>query len=123
MTSNMSSVEPWPRLSLREWVDTKDTLHLWTQIVGKIRLALAPHVNHWWNVTLYVTARGLTTSAMPCRGAFLVGQLRPLVHALFRPAGAATSRRCSELSGLRHAGCVFTRVHQRRLVARWRRGR
>ena len=69
MTSNMSSVEPWPRLSLREWVDTKDTLHLWTQIVGKIRLALAPHVNHWWNVTLYVTARGLTTSAMPCRGA------------------------------------------------------
>lgn len=63
MTSNMPSVEPWPRLSLREWADTKDTLHLWTQIVGKIRLALAPHVNHWWNVTLYVTARGLTTLA------------------------------------------------------------
>ena len=65
MTSNMPSVEPWPRLPLREWADTKDTLHPWTQIVGKIRLALAPHVNHWWNVTLYVTARGLTTSAMP----------------------------------------------------------
>ena len=69
VTSNMPSVEPWPRLPLREWADTKDTLHLWTQIVGKIRLALAPHVNHWWNVTLYVTARGLTTSAMPCRSA------------------------------------------------------
>ena len=55
----------WPALRLQEWRDTRDTLHLWTQIAGKTRLALAPFVNHWWHVPLYVTARGLTTSAMP----------------------------------------------------------
>ncbi len=58
-------IEIWPRLPLAEWQETKDTLHMWTQIVGKIRLAQTPLVNHWWNVPLYVTARGLTTSAMP----------------------------------------------------------
>jgi hypothetical protein len=68
MTSTPSTTAAWPSLRLSEWADTKDTLHMWTQIVGKVRLALAPHVNHWWNVTLYVTARGLTTSAMPYRG-------------------------------------------------------
>jgi hypothetical protein len=57
----------WPSLELSEWQDTCATLHLWTQVVGKIRLKLAPMVNHWWQVTLYVTARGLTTSAMPYR--------------------------------------------------------
>ena len=55
----------WPDLPLDAWRETKDTLHLWTQIVGKVRLALAPMVNHWWQVPLYVSARGLTTSAMP----------------------------------------------------------
>jgi Family of unknown function (DUF5996) len=54
----------WPRLTLAEWEGTRDALHLWTQIVGKIRLALAPMVNHWWQVPLYVSARGLTTSLM-----------------------------------------------------------
>ncbi len=48
-----------------QWRDTYETLHLWTQIVGKIRLAQAPRLNHWWQVPLYVTSRGLTTSAMP----------------------------------------------------------
>ena len=57
--------EAWPSLPLGEWQETKDTLHMWTQIVGKVRLALAPMVNHWWQVPLYVTSRGLTTSAMP----------------------------------------------------------
>jgi uncharacterized protein DUF5996 len=56
---------PWPALPLDAWRDTKDTLQLWTQIVGKTRLALAPMVNHWWQAPLYVSARGLTTSAMP----------------------------------------------------------
>jgi hypothetical protein len=56
--------EPWPVLPLDSWKDTYATLHMWTQIVGKIRLALTPLVNHWWNVPLYVTARGLTTSPM-----------------------------------------------------------
>lgn len=55
----------WPRLTLSEWEGTQETLHLWTQVVGKVRLALAPMVNHWWQVALYVTARGLTTSLMP----------------------------------------------------------
>jgi hypothetical protein len=55
----------WPPLPLAEWEDTRATLHMWTQIVGKTRLALAPMENHWWQVALYVTPRGLTTSAMP----------------------------------------------------------
>lgn len=54
----------WLSLPLAEWKDTQETLHLWTQIVGKIRLALAPKQNHWWHSTLYVTARGLTTAAI-----------------------------------------------------------
>lgn len=54
----------WPVLILEEWQDTLATLHMWTQIVGKIRLELTPLVNHWWNVPLYVSARGLTTSPM-----------------------------------------------------------
>ena len=53
---------------LSEWEDTRDTLHLWTQIVGKVRLALEPMVNHWWQTTLYVSARGLTTSLMHAGG-------------------------------------------------------
>ena len=60
-----ADMEIWPRLPLEEWQETKDTLHMWTQVVGKIRLAQTPLINHWWNVPLYVTARGLTTSAMP----------------------------------------------------------
>jgi len=55
----------WPALPLAEWKDTYATLHMWTQIVGKIRLALSPPINHFWGTTFYVTARGLTTSAMP----------------------------------------------------------
>src|SRR5216117_4234589 len=56
---------PWPTLILEEWQDTLATLHMWTQIVGKIRMAQTPLVNHWWNVPLYVSARGLTTTAIP----------------------------------------------------------
>jgi hypothetical protein len=55
----------WPKLPWREWSPTISTLHMWTQVVGKIRMALAPPLNHWWHVTLYVTSRGLTTSAIP----------------------------------------------------------
>ncbi len=55
----------WPSLPLAEWQDTRDTLHMWLQIVGKTRLALSPKQNHWWHVPLYVTARGLTTSPIP----------------------------------------------------------
>jgi hypothetical protein len=62
------TTDSWPALPLEEWKDTYATLHMWTQIVGKIRLAQTPLINHWWNVTLYVTSRGLTTSAMPYNG-------------------------------------------------------
>jgi len=57
-----------PELPYESWKDTLTTLHRWTQVVGKVRLALTPLVNHWWNVPLYVSARGLTTSAMPYEG-------------------------------------------------------
>jgi hypothetical protein len=57
--------EPWPELPWREWTPTISTLHMWTQIVGKVRMALAPPLNHWWHVPLYVTSRGLTTSPIP----------------------------------------------------------
>ena len=53
---------PWPALPLAAWKDTCETLHLWTQIVGKVRLKLTPWLNHSWHATLYVSARGLTTS-------------------------------------------------------------
>jgi len=59
--------DPWPILKFSEWQDTLATLHMWTQVVGKIRLRQTPLVNHWWNVPLYVSARGLTTSPMPYR--------------------------------------------------------
>ncbi len=71
MTSAVSpggAGKAWPRLDYSAWADTCATLHLWTQVVGKIRLALAPRTNHWWAVVLYVTARGLTTSPMPYQG-------------------------------------------------------
>lgn len=55
----------WPALPLSEWQETRDTLHMWTQIVGKVRLALTPKTNHWWNVALHVSSRGLTTSTIP----------------------------------------------------------
>ena len=56
----------WPALPLDAWQDTCDTLHMWTQIVGKVRLALCVPINHWWEVPLYVSAVGLTTSPVPC---------------------------------------------------------
>jgi Family of unknown function (DUF5996) len=63
----MMTTDSWPDLKFSEWQDTCATLHMWTQVVGKIRLKQTPLVNHWWNVPLYVSARGLTTSAMSYR--------------------------------------------------------
>jgi hypothetical protein len=61
-----AAIEPWPALPQSDWSTTCSTLQLWIQIVGKIRLALTPPINHSWNVTLYPTVRGVTTSPMPC---------------------------------------------------------
>lgn len=63
----------WPALPLEEWRETYDTLHMWTQIVGKVKLELCPFLNEWWEVPLQLTARGLTTSTIPfSRGAFTI---------------------------------------------------
>jgi hypothetical protein len=59
------SDDTWPELPWRDWAPTLSTLHMWVQIVGKVRMALAPPLNHWWHVPLYVTSRGMTTSAIP----------------------------------------------------------
>src|SRR5262249_52764113 len=65
----MNEEDPhWPALPLAAWEPTRATLHMWTQVVGKVRLALSPYMNHWWHVPLYVTARGLTTSPIPYQG-------------------------------------------------------
>ncbi len=61
----MNEVDLWPALPLHEWQDTYRTLHMWTQIVGKVRMTLSPPLNHWWGVTLYVNSRGLTTGPIP----------------------------------------------------------
>ncbi len=58
----------WPSLPVASWTDTRDTLHMWLQIIGKIRMAETPLINHWWNTTLYVSPRGLATGTMPYQG-------------------------------------------------------
>lgn len=65
MKTDMKQTERWSALPFAEWKDTYATLHMWTQIVGKVRLALGPKLNHYWGVVFYVTARGLTTSPIP----------------------------------------------------------
>jgi len=74
--------QAWPPLPLAQWQDTSATLHMWTQIVGKVRLALSPHVNHWWEVPLYVSARGLTTSLIHCPSASFEVQFDFIEHKL-----------------------------------------
>jgi hypothetical protein len=63
--SASSEWSAWPAIPVAEWQDTRDSLQLWTQIVGKVRMANTPLINHWWNIPLYVTERGLTTSLIP----------------------------------------------------------
>jgi hypothetical protein len=74
--------EAWPALPLAEWSATRDTLHMWMQMVGKLRLALSPRLNHWWEVALYVSARGLTTSAIPYRLGVFEAEFDFISHAL-----------------------------------------
>jgi len=74
--------DDWPPLAYDDWSDTAETLHMWIQIVGKVRMALTPPVNHWWHVPLYVTARGLSTSPMPVGGRSLEIEFDFLAHEL-----------------------------------------
>ncbi|BAU49113.1 hypothetical protein SVA_2565 [Sulfurifustis variabilis] len=78
----MSTSDAWPALPYEEWKDTCATLHLWTQIAGKIRLALTPWVNHSWHVAMYLTARGLTTSTVPYRSGSFEIEFDFIDHAL-----------------------------------------
>jgi uncharacterized protein DUF5996 len=86
---------PWPALPVGEWRDTYATLHMWAQIVGKTRLALAPMENHWWQVPLYVTPRGLTTSAMPYGSRTFAVDFDFIDHALSVRASDGATRQLS----------------------------
>jgi hypothetical protein len=72
----------WPSLPLSEWADTYATLHMWSQMVGKARLALSPRINHWWEVPLYVSARGLTTSPIPYKKGVFEAEFDFIEHKL-----------------------------------------
>jgi Family of unknown function (DUF5996) len=88
-----SRIEQWPALPYEAWKDTCTTLHLWTQIVGKIRLAQTPWANHSWHVTLYVTSRGLTTSPIPYDGCAFQIDFDFIEHALLITASDGGERR------------------------------
>jgi Family of unknown function (DUF5996) len=88
-----SRTEPWPALPYEAWKDTCATLHLWTQIVGKIRLAQTPWINHSWHVTLYVTPRGLTTSPIPYDGRAFQIDFDFIDHALLIETSEGDARR------------------------------
>ncbi len=104
----------WPELKWSEWQKTADTLHLWTQIVGKTRLALSPLQAHWWNVPLYVSARGLSTSAMPYGSEFLEVAFDFVSHEL----KFATSTGATLATPLRAQSVAdFYREYQRSLSA------
>lgn len=74
--------ESWQPLPDQEWQPTIRSLHRWSQVVGKVRLALAAPMNHWWHVPLYVSARGLTTSPIPYRGGVVEFEFDLLANAL-----------------------------------------
>jgi hypothetical protein len=94
MTSdrNRADHEDWPELPLVAWEATYSTLHMWTQIVGKVRLALSPKVNHWWEVPLYVNAIGLTTSPIPYEGGIFEVQFDFIHHKLLIETNHATAK-------------------------------
>jgi hypothetical protein len=87
-----ATAELWPPLPYEEWKDTYDTLHMWTQIVGKVRMELTPLVNHWWNVPFYLTARGLTTSPIPYQSRTFEVDFDFIDHNLFIQTSEGTSK-------------------------------
>jgi len=118
----MSDTESWPALPLEAWQDTYATLHMWTQIVGKIRKTLTPLVNHWWNVTLYVTARGLTTSPIPYGAGTFEILFDFIDHQLYIHTSAGPTKRLAlaprsvaalydEVMGALHALGIEVQIH------------
>jgi hypothetical protein len=88
-----SSADNWPPLAYADWADTCNTLHLWTQIAGKVKLALSPLANHWWGIVLLVNARGLTTGPMPYRGRALQIDFDFCAHELILRSSDAREQR------------------------------
>lgn len=105
-------VDGFPSLPLDEWEDTKTTLHRFAQIVGKILLTSAPHANHWWRVTLYITTRGLTTSPMPYGATTFAIDFDFIDHRLVitTSSGAVESFRLEGLSVVRFYEEVSSRL-------------
>lgn len=91
-TQHGERAERWPALPYEAWRDTCQTLHLWTQIVGKVRMELSSFLNHWWHVTLYVTPRGLTTSAIPYHGGTFEVTFDFIEHMLFIRTSEGTTK-------------------------------
>ena len=89
MTSTASNQDTLPALPFDSWKGTLATLHMWAQVVGKVRLGLCPLVNHWWNVPFYLTARGMTTSAMPHQSGTIEVRFDFIEHKLFIEASDA----------------------------------
>src|SRR5271165_6379433 len=81
-----------PPLPLSEWQATYDTLHMWTQIVGKVRLRQCPQLNHWWGAALYVTANGLTTSPVPYQNSFFEMRFDFVSHRLVVECSSGQNR-------------------------------
>jgi Family of unknown function (DUF5996) len=94
MSSNIVDAGPenWPELPLTAWQDTYKTLHMWSQMVGKVRLALSPKLNHWWEVPLYVDAIGLTTSPIPYKDGIFEVQFDFIQHRLIVQTNRAATR-------------------------------
>jgi hypothetical protein len=84
-----TALDVWPALPYAEWKETCATLHMWTQIVGKVKLALTPFLNEWWNVAFHLTARGLTTDLIPYRERAFEVRFDFDDHNLFEGAGPA----------------------------------
>jgi hypothetical protein len=119
--SETEHVSIWPPLPLASWYETAATLHMWTQIAGKIRHALSPHVNHWRQVPLYVSARGLSTSAIPYGGRLFEIEFDFLAHHLeIRESDRATkyvplyarsvADFCRELMAVLHAISIDVKI-------------
>ena len=105
-------MEQWPPLPLSEWQNTYDTLHLWTQVVGKIRMALSPPLNHWWNSTLYINSRGLTTGPIPYAPGVFEIEFDFQKHALniSTSEGGVASRPLQAESVAAFYGAIFERL-------------
>src|SRR4029077_8877366 len=108
MTTNVATRDIWPALPLEEWRDTYATLHMWTQIVGKTRLALAPGQNHCVHVTLHLTARGLATGPMPYGSRTLDAEFDFVEHKLVLRTGEGAVQ---EITLRPRSVAEFYRVH------------